>query len=858
MKLHNLENRRQSGYTTFGCIWEKGSLGREAEFALYDGQGKELPMQSRITAYWPDGSLKWTAHTADSCGMGGEIEVLPEKPAEPLRRAAVRRTKEGMEIDAGLIRLTVPESGDSLFSRLTVDGRTMAEQAVPELILEEPFRSEEAFEVKRRQYRGVIREVSVAEEGPVQIVLRYQGIHRDRRGEEKLPFVLYLKVGLDCPKVDFIHTFVYDGDEDRDFLKGLGVRFRVPLRGAVYNRHIKLQGDYGCFHEATAELLGGGRLPQTVYERQMNGERLDFSASEEQAVREVTENIPLWSEYEFFQDSISHFGVRKKVAGEDCCYLDCLDGCASEGGAAIGSENGSVLFAIRDFREKYPSGYTFRGLDGERAEAAVWLWPPRAEAMDFRHYADRGYSQVYYEGYPEKGADPKGIACTSEFSLAFSGEMIPTDDALCKFAESVQKPAQYVGEPEYYHKLKAFGPWSLPGRGTPLAARLEEQLNKAAGFYLREAEQRNWYGMFNYGDFMHSYDRYRHQWRYDMGGFAWDNTELVPTLWLWFEFLRTGREDIFTLAEKLSRHASEVDMYHAGPLKGLGSRHNVRHWGCPCKEARVAMAAHHRVYYYLTGDFRLGEIFEELKDSEQALLNRDPLGAFYKKEEMVYPTHARSGPDWSSLCANWMTRWERFGDERYRRKISTGIADIEKAPLRLISGPDFEFEPETGHLRYIGEQATGGTHLQVCMGATQVWLELTDLLEEEEWKRMLAEYGRFYFLDRERQMAESGGLIGSRKFSFPYMAAALGAYGAVAYGSRELAEAVWRCLWEELEKYGGKQGFTPAVISGRGNRKELWELPWISTNFAAQWCLNVIVCLELIGDWLPEELWDEL
>ena len=36
------------------------------------------------------------------------------------------------------------------------------------------------------------------------------------------------------------------------------------------------------------------------------------------------------------------------------------------------------------------------------------------------------------------------------------------------------------------------------------------------------------------------------------------------------------------------------------------------------------------------------------------------------KKNMVMPSHARSGPDWSSLCSNWMTRWERFHDTKYR------------------------------------------------------------------------------------------------------------------------------------------------------------------------------------------------
>ena len=181
---------------------------------------------------------------------------------------------------------------------------------------------------------------------------------------------------------------------------------------------------------------------------------------------------------------------------------------------------------------------------------------------------------------------------------------------------------------------------------------------------------RNWYGMFNYGDIMHTYDPFRHSWRYDMGGYAWQNTELVPTLWLWLAFMRSGREDIFTMAEAMSRHCSEVDIYHFGPLKGLGSRHNVRHWGCSCKEARIAMAGHHRFYYYLTGDMRLGDVFEDVKDADEAIVTTDPLRFFFDKDKMNAPAHARSGPDWSSFCSDWMTQWERFNDDTYRNQDS--------------------------------------------------------------------------------------------------------------------------------------------------------------------------------------------
>ena len=549
-----------------------------------------------------------------------------------------------------------------------------------------------------------------------------------------------------------------------------------------------------------------------------------------------------------------HFVLRKKQEGEDLCSLDVIHGRRSGGGASLGSEKGSVMIATRDFREKYPSGYTFKGLDKDQADIFIWLWSPSAEAMDFRHYARRGYNSVCYEGYDYFGATPYGIANTSEFSLRLSGKLIPSDNEITAFVQKVENPVLYVADPGYYHRCRAFGYWSLPRRENETEEWIEQQMDDILDFYDREVEQRGWYGMFNYGDFMHTYDAVRQQWRYDMGGYAWDNTELVPTLWLWYAFLRSGNPKAFKLAEKLTRHTSEVDVYHKGPYKGLGSRHNVRHWGCPCKEARIAMAGHHRVYYYLTDDRRMEDIFEELKDGEESYLNRDPLGDFYEKDQMVYPNHARSGPDWSSLCSNWMTQWERTNDTSYRDKILQGIKDIKAAPLQLISGPDFEFNPRDASLRYIGECASGGTHLQICMGSPQIWMEMADWLDDPEWNRMMADYGRFYFLDREDQIRESNGLIGERQFSLPMMATAMGAYGAWYLKDDDTAERAWRQLLQGLINQGDREGFKRETMYNSSGEAIGEEIPWISTNFVAQWCLNMIVSLEFIRPQLPETL----
>ena len=85
-------------------------------------------------------------------------------------------------------------------------------------------------------------------------------------------------------------------------------------------------------------------------------------------------------------------------------------------------------------------------------------------------------------------------------------------------------------------------------------------------------------------------------------------------------FLRTGRADLWRMAVAMSRHTTECDVYHLGPFAGLGSRHNVSHWGCGAKEARISQAAWNRFYYYLTTDERSGNLMTEVRDAEQKLL----------------------------------------------------------------------------------------------------------------------------------------------------------------------------------------------------------------------------------------------
>jgi len=262
------------------------------------------------------------------------------------------------------------------------------------------------------------------------------------------------------------------------------------------------------------------------------------------------------------------------------------------------------------------------------------------------------------------------------------------------------------------------------------------------------------------------------------------------------------------------------------------------------------MAGHHRALYYLLGgDYRIRDVFDDVKDADFATLKVDPLRFFYKKEEMKMPTHARSGPDWSSYCSNWLLQWEMNGNTKYRDKIKVGIDDIKKSPLRMISGSNYEYDPESGHLGYIGENAAGGSHLAVCMGGPQTWIELTDLLDDPVFTDMMVEYGKFYYLSAEEKIKYSNGLINGSGFVYPYMASALSAFAARESNDEKLAYQVWQVLIHSLAGKNKDEGFDEEVVNYYNNN-QLREMFWISTNFTAQWCLNTIISLEYTKNYM--------
>ena len=826
----------------WGIPWKQGELQRTDSLKLED-----VAIQSWPMAFWPDGSVKWTGHAAVFKDGSSNLFQLEKGAVKQNKKSIiVKESEQQIQVDTGNLQCVINKTGKFFIDSLNVEGINLGSKGHLVAIKAEHQEQKNESVIRQITLTSEIEKVEIERQGPIQCVIKITGVH----GTEKcLPFTvrLYFFVGLSHLKL--IHTFFYDGNPNKEFVKGIGFKFSVNLKGQLWNRHVRIAEETGIYNEAAQLLLSRRFRKSPAYENQIAGKLVSIESMEnpesEHSMLENAKDNAVWNDFKLIQQTANSYKVAKRTT-RSCAWIDAIYGKRGKGLVYAGGEQGGIAVALKDFWQKYPTAIEVNQLGTHETNMTLWFWSPDGEAMDLRHYSETTHVKSAYEGFDERRATPYGIANTSEAYLKLYSQP-PQNQELTDFADYSQEPALLICEPHYYHETKALGIWSLPDQSTPIKAFLEDQMDQLFKFYLAEIQQRHWYGYWNYGDVMHTYDSIRHQWYYDMGGYAWQNTELVPNLWLWYSFLRTGRADIFKVAEAMARHTSEVDRYHFGEYAGLGSRHNVSHWGCGCKEARISMAGLQKYYYFLTTDDRMRDLLEETKDADLAIEQLDPMREFYGDDS--HQTHARVGPDWAAFCSNWISQWERTEDLTYRHKIITGLNAIKKAPYRLLSGPTYGYDTKSSELLYMGTGNNGGYHMVIAFGAPQVWMELADLLEDDQFKDMIAEFGQVYLMSDEEKKSYSNGLLTDNQFHWSMFAAAMAAYGAQRMNDKQLAKKAWDLLLKpELSGIS-----LPIKIQEVDSWKQLQELDWVTTNVVSQWCLNVIVALQLIGDQLSDD-----
>lgn len=852
-----LHSYRPGMGVTWGTPWKKGQVKKGQEFLLHSTEGTE-GVQTWPLAYWPDGSLKWTAHAVGGkANLGKELRLKAGKSSKG--KVAVQETSTHFLISTGKIEVTLPKSGPYLISSLRREGKEMGRNAHLDLRIQDQPSGEFAETVNTATYTSAISRLSLEQQGSIRSTVKIEGVHRSASGTSRLPFTVRMYFYSDSDTVRLVHTLIYDADENREFISGIGLKFEVNFHGEeLHNRHVRFTGE-GVFAEAVRGLTGLRRDPgKAVRDAQTGGKRTGEITVP--TVSSRMQYIAAFGEYTLFQGNSDGFILQKRTETGHS-WIDAAQGRRASGAAYLGSPSGGIALGMKDFWQNYPAQIDLKKGTEDYGEMALWMWAPRAPAMDLRFYHDGMGQDTYpkqlegleinYEDYEPGFGSPEGVGKTNEIFLQVLPST-PNTQEMMHFAEQVQQPPVFISSPEHMQQAGAFGaafPLLTDG-SSGKKKELEEQLDFYFNYYQNQVEEHRWYGFWNYGDFMHSYDTDRHVWKYDIGGFAWDNSELSTDIWLWTYFLSTGKPEVFRLAEAMTRHTGEVDVHHSGKFAPLGSRHNVMHWGCSAKQLRISTAANRRYYYYLTGDERTGDLMREQIDAVKTLQSIVPIrkvnAEVPKNTENSEVASVGFGTDWGAIAAAWLTEWERTQDPTMKTRLLNSMDTIAAQPRGFFTGLQF-MNLKTGKFDIDKTKRISVSHLSAVFGLPEICFEVLQSIEHPGFEKAWLQYCTLYNAPADEQEKVLGEPL--KRLNLQQGHARLTAYAAHKTKNKKLGQRAW------MEFYKGEGGFKtttkevitihpPQAMSSRT------ENPGISTNAVAQWGLAALQCLAFTPDTL--------
>lgn len=875
---------------SWGVPFAAGEMNDNGTFTLKDAAGNVIPTQSWVMAHHSDGSVKWVGFYAtispeQSQGLQLTAVKGPKKLARKANNAAepasliVSDNDAGIVVNNGIYQITFPKSGSSLVSSIVMNGRTVASDGKLICKLEDRSKIKDEI-VSYKNFESKITSAKVERSGDVAAVIKVEGMHQALDGSRSwLPFTVRFYIFKNAAPFKMIHTFIYDGEQSEDFIKGLGVQFDIPLREQIQNRHVAFAGDNdGLWDEAVQPFIDQrsvstakepapgqpmaqqGPRPQFVNypEMQFRGERVPDYNEYNATSQKLLDDWAKYNDYKLVQQNSEGFTIQKRT-NDESTWFGTAAGKRARGFILAGDVTGGLGVSLKNFWQSFPAELDASGMRSDKGKITIWMWSPASDAMDLRHYDTTGHGlNASYEDYVEGYSTPYGIARTSELTIFPFTEM-PSRAKISDYANVGEDILQMMVTPQYLHDAKAFGIWSLPAQnGNDTQKYLEKQIDSYLKFYETNVDSQHWYGFWNYGDVMHSYDIRRHSWNYDAGGKAWDNTELETDLWLWFGFIRSGRPDFYRMATAMTRHTSEVDAYHIGRMKGLGSRHNVSHWGCGAKEVRIGQAWWKRYYYYLTTDDRLGDLMHDSAEADKALVEFDPLVRAQPRSEFptAQPTRLRWGPDWTSLVGNWFTEWERTGDKKWLDKINAGMNSLTNLPNGLFTGKGpYGYNPATGVLTYEGnpDWITNTNHLANLQSSVEVFAEVLDEVNNKKFTDTYLKYASWYTVPKDDPIRNLPENAKYKNWWGHWNMDRLLGMAAQRLNDKYRADIAWkRFLSGVVDKNGNvvdvvtlnPVGGTDVIVPSVEDRR-------VSTNGVAQWNLEAIILQEMLPENIP-------
>lgn len=815
MKIVRLDETNSSIQgTTFGIPFKKGEVSREQleQLKLF-ANNHQLESSVIPSAYWPDRSIKWAAIMSN---VDGRVDCdLNLKPgSKNTSKLEVIENDYSIIINNGILKIeidkknnTIIDSAKDMMGRKLIDSQKLVATAINGIV------------------ESVKTAVTIENQTDVRIVIKCSfDLVCDKVRVFKNDTRIY--VYLNSGEIKYSTTMFVDEGANLITINNLGIKTECNLdESEPLNRFARFSLQDGSYTEPHLSLATRRYMKNNdFYTRQLKAKHQDIKVMPLELV-EMARTNPTWNNYLLKHNNSQVYNLSKSTS-LDMQSVKIDEGIKSNGGFSISNGIEEFIVVPTNFWEKYPSAVEITNLGN--AESSMTFWINHNNEMKFNHYSDKHHFNCY-EGFEFIKSTAVGTANTSEFYLSIGHSK--TNNDFYQYCEDKQKANLFITDEEIYRTSLAAGVYGERRTKNSKDYYLEQAADEMLSFYNNEIDQRSWYGYWDFGDVMHTFDNHRGQWWYDSGGYAWQNTELNPNMWLWYSFLRNQDLTSYKMAYNMSRHNSDTDIYHFGEYKGLGSRHNVLHYGCSCKEPRISMAHLYRIFYYLHFDERVGEVMDMVIDVDKTMDKTGPFDEFYEKIDGK--THMRIGPDWASLCSNWMVKYERTLEEEYLNRINAGIESIDSFENNLLEGPEVLYDNESRKLYSIGSGLNNGYHMTISFGAPQVWADYCMTFKNEKFMEYMNEFAIHYFRDSAEMKALHNGMLTKDLFHWPEFAIGIYAYSSYLNNDQHQIEQAKAMLNEFMATNSSLM-----VRREVTRHKELIEYDNVSTNCVAQWCLN--------------------
>lgn len=420
-----------------GVPFPRGAVGSTTQLRLLDGRRRELPLQARPLALWPDDSVRWALLDFEGDGREGLSvqygrDVCPEPVPTPLTATP---SETGIAVNTGPMRVDFPRDatvlpglvslrqGDGTYRALTPTDARPAVRVV----------ADDGADDSRVYEAGAPESVELEEAGPMRACVQIVVPHLNAAGATlfRSIFRVHLFRGRDLVRV--LHTFENDvTQEEFTCIRALEVRADFDVGGAPQAR----LGRHRCRAAKTRSLS----LQQTHDNR--------------------------------FTVMLGRQTLQR--------------GRRADGRAELHGEEARVTLALRDFWQNYP-----KGIEVDARGIALQICPPLAP--DAYPRGGEEEDRLYYYLLDGKYRLRCGTARTCEFYFGFG-----QGTSAAVMVSNAQTPPLYSVSLPAFNRSRALT--RLPAKDPSPYPPYEQWVEAAQSAYAEDRRESRAYGMLNYGD----------------------------------------------------------------------------------------------------------------------------------------------------------------------------------------------------------------------------------------------------------------------------------------------------------------------------------------------------------------------